>query len=312
MKKPPPDPAGTRAVRRALSSHCLDTVCVEAKCPNRNECFKRGTATFMILGSRCTRDCRFCAVRHGPPGEPDPTEPARVAAAARALNLKHVVVTSVTRDDLPDGGAHRFVATIEAIRKALPAARVEVLVPDFDGNEAALDSVLRAGPDVLGHNLETVRHLYALVRPGADYGRSIGVLERAAGSPLVAHIKTAFMLGLGETSGEIRAAMLDARVAGVDILCMGQYLCPTAGHHPVDRFVPPGEFEELGRFAMSNGFAWVSSGPFVRSSYHADMAASGARARHEVGGRDIPERSKDEDKGHGEALRTSTRTQGLR
>jgi lipoic acid synthetase len=221
-------------------------------------------------------------------------------------------VTSVTRDDLPDGGARHFAATIEAVREALPGAAVEVLIPDFRGDERALDAVLEAAPDVIGHNLETVRRLYPLVRRGANYDQSLGVLERSARSPLVAHTKTAFMLGLGETHDEVRAAALEARSAGADTLYMGQYLSPTAEHFPVDRFVTPTEFEELRDFAVSAGFDRVSSGPFVRSSYHADAAASGSGVCHGTSGPSVSERSEHEDQGHSEALRAGTRANGVR
>jgi lipoic acid synthetase len=276
LTKPLADPESMRGVRRALAKHRLHTVCDEARCPNRVECFARGTATFMILGDRCTRDCRFCAVEHGPPEPADADEPARVAAAARDLGLDFVVVTSVTRDDLPDGGASVFAGTVRALRESVPEAGVELLVPDFGGDESALDAVLASGPDVLGHNVETVERLYDGVREGADYGRSLGVLRRAseAGS---ARVKTALMLGLGETRSEVEAALRDVRAAGADLVWMGQYLRPSAAHAPVSRFVHPDEFAELREYALSLGFGWVSAGPFVRSSYHAEAALAAAR-----------------------------------
>ncbi|MFH1502883.1 MAG: lipoyl synthase [Candidatus Eisenbacteria bacterium] len=276
LVKPLSDPEETRGVRRALKTHGLSTVCDEARCPNRVECFARGTATFMILGDLCTRDCGFCAVGHGAPVAPDRGEPARVAAAARELGLGFVVLTSVTRDDLPDGGADHFARTVRALREALPEAGIEVLVPDFAGDAGALDAVMASGPDVLGHNVETVERLYDIVRRGAGYARSLGVLERAAASGGVAHVKSALMLGLGEERREVESTLRDVRATGADIAYLGQYLRPSARHAPVERFVPPGEFEELKAYALSLGFGWVSSGPFVRSSYHAESAVAAA------------------------------------
>jgi lipoic acid synthetase len=272
LVRPLSDPAKTRKVRRALSDYGLNTVCDEARCPNRAECFARGTATFMILGDRCTRDCAFCAVAHGEPAAPDPQEPQRLAGAAKALGLSHVVVTSVTRDDLDDGGAAQFVATVAALRRELPGAGVELLVPDFGGDLSALDRVLASRPDVLGHNVETVGRLYPTVRPAAEYARSVEVLARAAASGLVGRVKSALMLGLGERPEEVEEVLEDLRRAGVAIVCFGQYLRPSPEHRPVRRFVRPEEFQELRRRALSAGFEWVSAGPFVRSSYRAEEA----------------------------------------
>ena len=266
-------------MRAAIAGHRLNTVCDEAKCPNRVDCFSRGTATFMILGNRCTRDCRFCAVEHGRPLPVDREEPGRVAAAARSLGLGFVVVTSVTRDDLPDGGADLFADTIRAVRRELPEAGVEVLVPDFGGSAAAVDAVLAARPDVFAHNVETVPRLYPSVRSGADYERSLGVLARAAGEGRAAAVKSALMLGLGEERAEVERTLRELRSAGVDIVYLGQYLRPSEQHRPVARFVPPDEFEELRRFCIDEGFHWVSAGPFVRSSYQAELAAAGVGAR---------------------------------
>jgi lipoic acid synthetase len=280
LTRPLSDPAKTRKVRQALTDHSLNTVCDEARCPNRAECFGRGTATFMILGAACTRDCSFCAVRHGVPRPPDPEEPVRVAAAARALGLRHTVVTSVTRDDLGDGGAAHFAATTEALRSELPKAGVELLVPDFQGDAEALGRVLESRPDVLGHNIETVRRLYPGVRRGADYDRSLEVLGRIAESGLVRHTKSALMLGLGETREEVEGALSDLRRVGVGIVCMGQYLRPSPEHHPVQRFVPPREFEHLESAAVAMGFERAFAGPFVRSSYRAEECMTqGASAR---------------------------------
>jgi lipoic acid synthetase len=266
-------PAETRRVRDALAAFRLNTVCDEALCPNRVDCLSRGTATFMLLGDRCTRSCGFCAVGHGEPRPPDQDEPARVARAARSLGLRYVVLTSVTRDDLADGGAAHFAEAVRAARAGVPGAGIEVLVPDFLGDERSLDTVLESGPDVFGHNVETVARLYPVARRGAGFERSLAVLSRAAQSGLVRHVKSALMLGLGESRAEIEATLDDLRGAGVTIVCLGQYLRPSPRHLPVARFVPPTEFEDLKASADARGFAWVAAGPFVRSSYEADAAA---------------------------------------
>ncbi len=279
LTKPLSDPAKTRNVRRVLAAHRLNTVCESAMCPNRADCFARGTATFMILGDRCTRNCGFCAVDHGAPTGLDADEPRRVASAALDLGLEFVVVTSVTRDDLPDGGAGQFVDTVRALREAIPGAGVEVLVPDFGGSEDAIDAVLESSPDVFGHNVETVERLYPSVRAGADYRMSLRVLERAARSGRVANVKSAIMLGLGEGRDEIEATLGDIRGAGANIAYVGQYLRPSPSHATVVRYVRPTEFEELARYGRSLGFDWVSSGPFVRSSYHAESAVGASAGR---------------------------------
>jgi lipoyl synthase len=266
-------PAETRRVREALAAFRLNTVCDEALCPNRVDCLSRGTATFMLLGDRCTRNCGFCAVGHGEPRPPDPGEPARVAQGARSLGLRYVVLTSVTRDDLPDGGSTHFAEAVRAVRAGVPGAGVEVLVPDFLGDGGAVDTVLESRPDVFGHNVETVARLYPAARRGAEYGRSLAVLSRAAKSGLATHVKSALMLGLGESREEIDAALDDLREAGVTIVCLGQYLRPSPRHLPVARYVPPDEFDDLKAGADAKGFAWVAAGPFVRSSYEADAAA---------------------------------------
>lgn len=247
----------------------LHTVCQEAHCPNMGECFSKGTATFLILGDRCTRDCRFCAVGHGPEGPPDPGEPQRVAQAALAMGLSYVVITSVTRDDLADGGAGHFAETIREVRKRLPGARVEVLVPDFRGSTKALKTVLDARPDVLNHNLETVPRLYPEVRPGAEYGRSLDLLSTARTLAPGVITKSGLMLGLGEAGHEVRAVLSDLMRAGCVVLTMGQYLQPSRDHLPVQRFIPPEEFEAWRGIALNMGFREVASGPLVRSSYHA-------------------------------------------
>jgi lipoic acid synthetase len=258
-------------VARLLADRHLDTICQAANCPNRGECFERGTATFLILGPRCTRDCRFCNVRPGKPGPPDPSEPKRIAEAAARMGLRFVVVTSVTRDDLADGGAAAFAATIEAVKERLPEARVEVLVPDFMGSRRSLKTVLAAGPDVFNHNVETVPRLYPLVRPAADYRRSLALLE-AAGHESVAPTKSGLMVGLGESRAELREVFDDMAAVGVSILTIGQYLAPSRDHFPVTRYLPPEEFDDLAADAARAGIRHVFSGPLVRSSYMAERA----------------------------------------
>lgn len=251
----------------------LHTVCEEARCPNAGECFRSGTATFMILGGTCTRSCRFCAVSRGCPAPPDPDEPRRVAEAVRRLGLRHVVVTSVTRDDLPDGGASQFARTVDAIRSLArpegPAPRVEVLIPDFRGDPDALGIVLAARPDVLNHNVETVPRLYPAVRPEADYARSLAVLERARQLNPEGWTKSGIMVGLGETPEEIETVFRDLRQVSCDMLTVGQYLAPTRTHLPVVEYVHPDQFERYRLLALAMGFRHVASSPRVRSSYHA-------------------------------------------
>ncbi|RLB12546.1 MAG: lipoyl synthase [Deltaproteobacteria bacterium] len=256
-------------VRRMLNKGQLHTVCQEAKCPNIWECFSRRTATFLILGNRCTRNCRFCAVEHGHPMPPDPEEPKRVAVAAKQLGLEYVVVTSVTRDDLPDGGAGLFAETILEIRRQIPHAKVEVLIPDFKGDDKALATVLKARPDVLNHNIETVSRLYDLARPGADYFRSLRLLKKVTTTFPDIPTKSGIMLGLGETGEEIDQTLRDIHATGCKIVTIGQYLQPSLDHLPVALYVPPEEFEYWKGRALEIGFVEVMSGPFVRSSYHA-------------------------------------------
>jgi lipoic acid synthetase len=275
LAKPPwlrrriPSGSTYQDVQRLLKDTSLHTVCREACCPNLGECYSRGTATFLILGDRCTRNCRFCAVSHGVPLPPDPDEPARVAEAVEKLGLRYVVITSVTRDDLPDGGAGIFSQTIRMIRRRTPASMVEVLIPDFQGNREALKTVLEGRPDVLNHNVETVPRLYPTVRPGAVYRRSMELLRQARNLNLSIPTKSGFMLGLGETSEEVRQVLRDLLDAGCRILTLGQYLQPSQDHLPVERFIRPEEFEEWKQTGLAMGFAGVASGPFVRSSYHA-------------------------------------------
>ena len=263
-----PQGNAVESVRAMLAERGLHTVCQSAHCPNIWECFSRHTATFMILGDRCTRTCGFCAVAKGEPLPLDPDEPARVADAARKLGLKHVVITSVTRDDLADGGAAQFARAIAAVREGA-GATVEVLTPDFAGNEDAIRTVVSARPEVYNHNIETVPSLYARVRPQADYARSLALLERVKRLDAGVFTKSGLMLGLGEAEGEVLATLADLRRAGCDLLTLGQYLSPSKAHLPVARFVPPEEFDELGRKARSMGFLGVASAPFVRSSHEA-------------------------------------------
>ena len=260
-----------RHVQHVVTTHRLHTVCQSAHCPNIGECWGCGTATLMILGDACTRNCGFCAVGHGPSGAPDDDEPRRVARAVELMKLRHAVLTSVTRDDLPDGGARLWAETIRHVRDRNPDCRVEVLIPDFGGNRDALDLVLHARPDILGHNLETVARLYPRVRPEADYARSLELLRRASDAGLAT--KTGLMLGIGETDDEVLAALADARRAGVRIATLGQYLCPTRQCLPVERYVTPEEFARFRDEGLRMGFAAVESAPLVRSSYHAEQAA---------------------------------------
>ena len=258
--------AETMATVRELGLH---TVCQEARCPNIGECWGHRTATFMLLGDTCTRNCGFCAVTHGRPLAVDPAEPLRVASAVARLGLRHVVVTSVNRDDLADGGAAHFAATARAIKRLLPGCRVEVLVPDFQGNLASVAEVVASPIDVFNHNLETVPRLYRRVRAGARYARSLAVLEAAHRGRERLLTKTGLMLGLGETQEELASVFRDLRSIGCDILTLGQYLRPSGEHLPVERYVPPEEFTALGAEALALGFRHVEAGPLVRSSYHA-------------------------------------------
>ena len=259
----------TRATLAAIADLGLHTVCQSASCPNIGECFTRRTATFMLMGDVCTRDCAYCDVPHGQAPPLDPTEPARVAEAAARMGLRHVVCTSVNRDDLPDGGAAHFVRTIEAIRAALPEATVEVLVPDFCNNLDAVRAVVAARPDVFNHNLETVPSQYARVRPEGQYAWALNVLRdaRAAASDL--YTKSGIMVGLGETPDEVARAVADLARVGTDILTIGQYLRPSPAHAPVVEFVPPPQFKAYRRVALEAGIRYVAAGPFVRSSFNA-------------------------------------------
>ena len=265
------------SVVAAVKGRGLHTVCEEAHCPNQMECFSRGTATFLLLGPSCTRHCTFCAIDKSRIHPPDPGEPLRIAQAADQMELNFCVVTMVTRDDLPDGGAAHVARTIEAIRKECPGAGIEILISDLAGNWDALKTVLAAGPEVLNHNLETVPRLYPQVRPMADYQRSLEILARAAAHVPSIVIKSGLMLGLGERKDEVLKAMDDLRESGCHLLTLGQYLAPSEKHHPVIRYVPPEEFVDYEAEAMNRGFSGVASGPLVRSSYQAAQLYKTAR-----------------------------------
>ncbi|MDR0452204.1 MAG: lipoyl synthase [Treponema sp.] len=259
-------------VERILKDLSLNTVCREAMCPNYMECFARKTATFLILGKNCTRNCAFCNLTHNDPLPADPEEPVRVGKAAAGLGLRYVVVTSVTRDDMSDGGAGQFAATVREIRKACPGAAVETLIPDFQGKGPALAAVADSGPDVISHNIETVKYLYSQVRPQADYRRSLGVIKSIGRLDLRIRAKSGIMVGLGESREQVLELFGDLRTAGCSILTIGQYLAPSKKHYPVKEFVKPEVFDEYKQIAAGMGFEYVASSPFVRSSYHAGEA----------------------------------------
>ena len=273
-----PGSSGYLRVKRILRSLDLNTVCEEAACPNIGECWHHGTATFMILGDVCTRSCGYCNVVHGTPGPVDREEPVRVAEAVAALGLAYVVVTSVDRDDLPDGGASVFAAVIRETQRRAPACRIEVLIPDFAGRAADLERVLDAGPDVLNHNVETVERLYRAARPGGRYGRALELLARSRRYRPRTPTKSGVMVGLGETRAELLATLADLRGTGCDILTIGQYLRPSAAHLPVERYCHPDEFGDLKARALELGFRHVEAGPLVRSSYHAHEQADACAA----------------------------------
>ncbi len=294
LKVRSPGGSNYRHLKELMRSQSLHTVCEEAGCPNIGECWEAGTATFMILGDVCTRACKYCAVAHGMPTELDEDEPRRVAETVQAMALEHAVITSVNRDELPDGGAGIYAETIRQIRKRVPGCSVEVLIPDFKGDEDALKVVMDARPEILGHNLETVERLHPDVRPGGRYWRSISFLGAAKRIDDSILTKTSIIMGMGETEPEVRQAMADLREAAVDILTLGQYLRPSGDHIPVARWVTPDEFrmwKEVGEGEY--GFRHVESGPLVRSSYHAkeqarEVEAGGAGAIQEVMEADIP------------------------
>jgi lipoic acid synthetase len=269
------DLAAVNRVKAVLRQNNLHSVCEEAACPNIFECFAGGTATFMILGDICTRRCPFCDVAHGRPKPPDPLEPDHLATAISQLHLQHVVITSVDRDDLSDGGASQFSQCIKAIRQRSPDTRIEILVPDFRGRESVALAVLGEAPaDIFNHNLETVPRLYKAVRPGADFAASLGLLRQHKALYPAVHTKSGIMLGLGETMAEVHDVLAALREHGCDMLTVGQYLQPSADHYPVARYVEPAEFDALARHARSIGFSAVASGVLVRSSYHADHQAT--------------------------------------
>ena len=287
-RKPPwirvkaPTSAGYGETLRLMRAHGLHTVCEEAACPNIGECWSRGHVTVMILGDICTRACAFCNVKTGRPGVVDALEPENLALSVASMGLKHVVVTSVDRDDLDDGGAAQFVRCIERIREAAPGTTIEVLTPDFRNKEGALEAVIAARPDVFNHNLETVPRLYRTIRPGARYFHSLRLLDQAKKLDPTIFTKSGIMVGLGEERREVLQVMDDQRSADVDFLTIGQYLRPTPRHAPVDRYVTPDEFEDYRRLALARGFLMVASSPLTRSSYHADRDFAALRAARQA------------------------------
>lgn len=269
IKAKAPDGAEYRELKRLMESARLHTVCQSACCPNIGECWRARTATFMILGNTCTRNCRFCAVSTGQPDVVDIDEPRRVAEAVKHLGLKHAVITSVTRDDLPDGGAHIFAETIRLINETHPGCSVEVLIPDLQGNTDALYSIVKENPAILNHNVETVARCYSDIRPQAIYSRSLELLRQAGEISSEVRTKSGLMVGVGETWDELIQTIRDLRSVECDILTIGQYLAPSKDHHPISRYYTPEEFDELKRIALEMGFSYVESAPLVRSSYHA-------------------------------------------
>ncbi|OIP98758.1 lipoyl synthase [Candidatus Wirthbacteria bacterium CG2_30_54_11] len=265
-----PNTSEFKQVKGTLTRYQLHSVCQEAMCPNITECFHSGTATFLILGDACTRHCLYCNVQHRRPVSLDIEEPARLAAAVKELGLKYIVITSVTRDDLPDGGASIFAECIERLHAEVPKCKVEVLIPDFLGNKASLNLVIAAKPDVLNHNIEVVRRMFPSLRPQGDYQRSLELIRRAAASDTIS--KSGFMVGVGETIDEVHELLEDLKATGCERVTIGQYLQPSREHWTVDRYYTPEEFENLKHYALSLGFTHVESGPLVRSSYHAAQA----------------------------------------
>jgi lipoic acid synthetase len=261
-----------------MRTQTLHTVCEEARCPNIGECWGRRTATFLVLGNLCTRNCAYCAIAHGLPTELDLQEPERVSRAVQAMGLRHAVITSVNRDDLADGGAAVFASTIRKIHAYTLECTVEVLIPDFKGDAAALQTTLEAGPEILGHNIESVPRIFRIVRHGGDYARSLELLRRAKEWGYTSFTKSGIILGMGETRGELLQTMADLRCVDCDILTLGQYLRPGPDYHPIARYYTPEEFAELKRIGLEMGFKYVESGPLVWSSYHADEQAQAVRA----------------------------------
>lgn len=263
------------ALKELLREHKLHSVCEEASCPNLSECFSHGTATFMIMGDKCTRRCAFCDVAHGRPDPLDSNEPHNLASALSKMGLKYIVITSVDRDDLKDGGGQHFTECIQAVREHCPSTKIEVLVPDFRGRmDLALDNLSASLPDVFNHNVETVERLYKAVRPGSDYAWSLNLIKKFKQRFPSIPTKSGLMLGLGETNAEIKQVIADLKAHDCDMLTLGQYLQPSRYHAPVDRYVHPDEFAELAQYAKGLGFVNVASGPLVRSSYHADLQAA--------------------------------------
>lgn len=276
LRRPLPVGNNFSSTQKLVNGLNLATVCSGAKCPNIHECYTCGTATFMIMGETCTRNCRFCNIAPANPGPLDPSEPQRVAQAAATLNLKHVVVTSVTRDDLPDGGSAHFAAVISAIKKALPKSTIEVLIPDFQGLESALDTVVAAGPHIINHNVETHPSLYATVRPEADYTQSLELLKRVTDKGVIS--KSGFMVGIGEDDAMVQELLRDLHAVGCSMVTIGQYMRPTMEHLPVDRYVHPDSFEEYALWGKKLGIPYVFSAPLVRSSYQAKESLDELRA----------------------------------
>ena len=275
LKRPWKKTEETQELEGLIDELGLNTVCREASCPNYSECFERGTATFMILGAVCTRNCGFCGVTHSAPELVDPNEPERVAEAVKKLNLDYVVITSVTRDDLDDGGAEHFAKTVRAIREKSPKTKIETLIPDFAGSEEALAIVIEAAPDVISHNMETVKTLYDKVRPEADYQRSLEVIKRIAQSEGEIKAKSGIMVGVGETNEQVLELMDDLRKVDCNILTIGQYLRPSKENIPVEKYIEPETFDHWAEEAREKGFEFVASAPFVRSSYHAGEVFKG-------------------------------------
>jgi lipoic acid synthetase len=261
-----------------MRTQALHTVCEEARCPNIGDCWERRTATFLVLGNLCTRSCHYCAIAHGLPTELDLEEPNRVAGAVAAMGLRHAVITSVNRDDLKDGGARIFAATIRQIHSNTPECTVEVLIPDFKGDAQALQSVLESGPEILNHNIETVPRIFKIVRHGGNYQRSLELLRRVKEWGYTSFTKSGIILGMGETWDEVLGTLDDLRAVDCDILTLGQYLQPSSDYRPIDRYYTPEEFATLKQIGLEKGFKYVESGPLVRSSYHADEQAHGVRA----------------------------------
>jgi lipoic acid synthetase len=279
LRVPMPDSPGYRQIKHLMRGHSLHTVCEEAMCPNIGECWGRGTATFLLMGDTCTRSCGFCKIKTGRPALLDEDEPRRVAETVAMMGLQHAVLTSVNRDEQPDGGAHIFAASIRLIHELAPGCTVEVLIPDFQGNWDALQAVMDASPEILNHNTETVPRLYKRVRPQAKYPRSLELLRQARAMAPGGVTKTGVMVGLGEQWDEVLQVMDDLRTVEVDILTIGQYLQPSRFHLPIERYYTPFEFDQLRAEGMARGFRWVESGPLVRSSYHADGQANELVAR---------------------------------